>query len=172
VIELNAALSELAKRPVLDAERHAADLKALETQQETLRQDMIERMAALELSSGQALPDLTPLEDRIVALEIRLSELSDALSPPSAPEPVAQAPGEGEEGSKGSENDKGEPSLPFELVDVEVRGGAHFALIDDLKGEPRILYPGDVESGWRLDAIDGRTAIFRHGEVTRRVTLP
>jgi hypothetical protein len=170
VIELNATLSELAKRPVLDAERHEADLKALETQQETLRQDMIEHMAALELSSGQALPDLTPLEDRMVALEIRISELSDALSLPSAPEPVAQASSEGEEDSKSGEDDESEP--PFKVIDIEVRGGAHFVVIDDAEDAPRALYPGDVERDWRLDEIDERTAVFQRGEVTHRVTLP
>jgi hypothetical protein len=58
------------------------------------------------------------------------------------------------------------------VIDVEVRGGAHFVVIDDLAGEPRILYPGDVEKGWRLDGVDEKTAIFRHGETTRRIALP
>jgi hypothetical protein len=173
VAELNAAVGELAKKPSLDLARHETDLKALEAQQETARQDIAEHLATLELSfkEGLALPDWTALEERIAALEIQLSELSLSQPPAaeSAAEPVAQAPGDG---SKGDKNEAGEPPLPFEVVDVEVRGGAHFVVIGDGEKVSRILYPGDVEDGWRLDGIDGRTAIFRHGEHTRRVTLP
>jgi hypothetical protein len=177
VAELNAAVGELAKKPSFDPARHESDLKALETQQETARQDIAEHLATLELSfrEGLALPDWTALEERIAALEIQISELSGLLPPPAATAPASPTAERGEndkrdETSGAEEQD--EPPLPFEVVDVEVRGGAHFVVIGDGEKVSRILYPGDVEDGWRLDGVDERTAIFRHGETTRRVTLP
>jgi hypothetical protein len=174
VAELNGTVGDLARKPVIDVTRHEADLKALETRQETIQQDITERLAALELSAEerQLLPDLASLDTRIEALEISIAELSGLLSPPVDAAPVALLSGENSENGVGGKGNKDESPLPFEVVDVEVRGGAHFVVIGNGEKVPRILYPGDVEGGWRLDGIDERTAIFRHGESTRHVALP
>jgi hypothetical protein len=34
------------------------------------------------------------------------------------------------------------------------------------------MLPGDAFGSWRLQAIDGNTAVFQAGEQTRRVAIP
>ena len=69
VAELNAHVGELAQKPTLDPARHEADLKALEAQQHAMNQEISERLAKLELSlkEGPTLPELSALDNRIVA---------------------------------------------------------------------------------------------------------
>jgi predicted DNA binding CopG/RHH family protein len=164
VTELNASVSELANKPVFDASRHEADMKALETQQAAMRQDMTEQIAVLESSVKERLasPDLAAIKRRIKTLETHVAELSRVLAEPAPDKQGAQ--------NARVERDESEP--PFKVIDIEVRGGAHFVVIDDAEDAPRALYPGDVERDWRLDEIDERTAVFQRGEVTHRVTLP
>jgi hypothetical protein len=175
---LEAAVDDLANRPAPGLAHHETRLQALEARREAIDEDSAGRLAALELSIQDRLPlDLAALGERVGALEIRLAEWAGAPFAPLSGENGED--GEcGERGENGGDGDGeapppfGDASLPFGVIGVEVRGGAHFVVINDPENERRLLYPGDVASGWRLDAIDGGTAIFRRGEITYSVVLP
>ncbi|KTB95159.1 hypothetical protein AO073_14975 [Pseudomonas syringae ICMP 11293] len=73
---------------------------------------------------------------------------------------------------------KPEPApLPFRIVGAELRAGQRSLSVAPSAGDftadqVQVLLPGDATGPWRLQAIDGNTAVFQAGEHTRRVAIP
>ncbi len=67
--------------------------------------------------------------------------------------------------------------LPFRIVGAELRAGQRSVSVVPAAGDftadqVQVLLPGDATGPWRLQAIDGNTAVFKAGEQTRRVAIP
>lgn len=73
---------------------------------------------------------------------------------------------------------KPEPTpLPFRIVGAELRAGQRSVSVAPSSGnftadQVQVMLPGDTFGSWRLQAIDGNTAVFQAGEKTRRVAIP
>jgi hypothetical protein len=67
-------------------------------------------------------------------------------------------------------------SPPFRLVGLELRGGETFLAITAANAvslaEASVLRIGDVEDGWRLEALDEKSATFRFDGQLHRLELP
>ncbi|RUT42369.1 hypothetical protein WG29040_01945 [Pseudomonas sp. PAMC 29040] len=156
--ELNQSLDTLQKRPVaLTQARYETDSKTLE-----------QRMTAIEIGLKQRLTaaSLSSLETRIDQLTTRLDKPNQTTPVPvrtrvTHPTKPTQAAG-----------------LPFTVMGIELRGGERFLSIlptgNAAFSEMRVLRPGETDSGWRLQAIDGQTAVFQRENdgQTHRLTLP
>ena len=156
--DLNQRLDVLQKRPVaLTQARYEADSKTLE-----------QRMTAIEIGLEQRLTaaSLSSLETRIDQLTARLDKPNQTTPVPvrtrvtHPTKPIQTA------------------NLPFTVMGTELRGGERFLSIlptgNAAFSEMRVLRPGETDSGWRLQAIDGQTAVFQRENdgQTHRLTLP
>lgn len=129
---------------------------------DTERRALEQRLVAIEQALGERLTadSLQPLQARIDQVEARLAARANAAAtrPRVAAKPKPAEP------------------PPFRVVGAELRAGERFLSI--LPTGPaalvqvRLLRPGEEEAGWRLDAIDGAAAVFRHGDETRRLAVP
>lgn len=129
------------------------------------RQALDQRLAAIEQAIGErpTTEELRSLQTRIEQLESRLATARPATPTaarpriPAAPKPPVTEP-------------------PFQVIGAELRAGEHFLSIlptgAGVLSQVRLLRPGEVEAGWRLDTIDGRTAVFRQGDEVRRLAVP
>ncbi|MCK2120671.1 hypothetical protein ACO0TC_19265 [Pseudomonas aeruginosa] len=152
---------ELARREpnVLPQTRYESDRLALE-----------QRLAAIEqaLGSHQSAEHLLPLQARVEQLEAKLA--APRASAPPAARPRTSTPA-------AARPEPTEPTEPtFRIVGVELRADELFLSILPASAatvsQVRLLRPSEAEAGWRLDAIDGATALFRHGDDTRRLAIP
>lgn len=134
--------------------RYEAERQALEQ-----RLNMIEEA----LNSRPAANNLLPLQARIEQLEAQLSAPPPA--PPTPPRPRAAAP---------AKPKAIEP--PFRVIGAELRAGEQFVSIlptaSDALSQVLLLRAGEAEAGWHLDAIEPNTAVFRHGDDSRRLPIP
>ncbi|MFP9230740.1 hypothetical protein [Pectobacterium cacticida] len=69
------------------------------------------------------------------------------------------------------------PPLPFRVIGAELRAGQRSVSVAPSVGnstsdEVQVLLPGDAVGPWRLQAIEGSTAVFQAGSHTRRVAIP
>ena len=69
------------------------------------------------------------------------------------------------------------PPLPFRVVGAELRAGQRSVSVapstgDFTPAQLQVLLPGDAVGPWRLQAIEGNTAVFQAGNHTRRVAIP
>ncbi len=69
------------------------------------------------------------------------------------------------------------PPLPFRVVGTELRAGQRSVSVapstgDFMPAQLQVLLPGDAVGPWRLQAIEGNTAVFQAGNQTRRVAIP
>lgn len=69
------------------------------------------------------------------------------------------------------------PPLPFRVVGAELRAGQRSVSVAPSAGnfnpdQVQVLLPGDAVGPWRLQAIEGNTAVFQAGSHTRRVAIP
>lgn len=132
---------------------------------EAERRALEQRLSAIveSLSSRPAAENLLPLQARIEQLEARLSAPRPA--PPTTPRPRAAAP---------AKPKAIEP--PFRVIGAELRAGEQFVSIlpatSDVLAQVRLLRPGEAEAGWHLEAIEPNTAVFRHGDDSRRLSIP
>lgn len=134
---------------------------------ETERTALEQRLSAIEqaLSSHPKDATLQPLQARLEQLEARLTAPRPA--PPATPRPRLQAPPTPKET---------EP--PFRVMGAELRSGEQFISIlpantsGHALAQIRLLRPGEIESGWHLERVEGDTAIFRHGDDTQRLPVP
>ncbi|WP_458729659.1 hypothetical protein [Pseudomonas brenneri] len=67
--------------------------------------------------------------------------------------------------------------FPYRVVGAELRAGQRSVSIAPATGEItagqlQVMLPGDVVGQWRLQAIDGNTAVFQAGGQTRRLAIP
>ena len=69
------------------------------------------------------------------------------------------------------------PPLPFRIVGAELRAGQRSLSVAPSSGDftpdqLQVLLPGDAIGSWRLQAVEGSTAVFQTGDQTRRVAIP
>ena len=69
------------------------------------------------------------------------------------------------------------PPLPFRIVGAELRAGQRSLSVAPSAGaytpdQLEVLLPGDSLGPWRLQAVEGNTAVFQAGDQTRRVAIP
>ncbi|RKO74883.1 hypothetical protein C5E04_21595 [Pectobacterium parmentieri] len=67
--------------------------------------------------------------------------------------------------------------FPFRILGLELRAGQRMVSIAPASGEPapeqiQLVLPGETVSQWRLETIDGDTAIFSRAGQTRRLAIP
>jgi len=73
---------------------------------------------------------------------------------------------------------KPEPTpLPFRIVGAELRAGERSVSVAPSNGDftpdqLQVLLPGDAVGPWRLQAVEGSTAVFQAGDQTRHVAIP
>ena len=73
---------------------------------------------------------------------------------------------------------KPEPTpLPFRIVGAELRAGERSVSVAPSNGDftpdqLQVLLPGDAVGPWRLQAVEGSTAVFQAGDQTRHVAVP
>lgn len=161
VAVLEARLAELAR----ELEQHRQGPAALPlVRYESERLALDQRLAALEKALGdRPTTDLQSLQTRIERLEVRLATVRSA--PMAASRPPVLAPA------------KPQPVEPaFRVIGVELRAGERFLSILPTDAaalaQTRLLRAGETEAGWRLEAIKGDIAVFRHGDQVRRLTVP
>lgn len=147
-------------------EQHRQRPTALpQTRYESERLALDQRIAAVEDALGDH-PTTDELRSLLARLERMEARLATARPTPSAsvrPRPPAPV--------------KPRPIEPaFRVIGVELRAGERFLAILPIDAaalaQVRLLRPGEAEAGWRLEAIQGDTAVFRHGDETRRLTVP
>ena len=151
-------LDALLKLPVaLTQARYETDSKTLEQRMTAIEIGLEQRLTAASLSS----------------LETRIDQLTTRLDKPNQTTPVpvhtrVTYP------TKPTQT----ANLPFTVMGIELRGGERFLSIlptgTAAFSEMRVLRPGETDSGWRLQAIDGQTAVFQRENdgQTHRLTLP
>ena len=139
----------------------AADLK-------DTRQILEARAAQVEQSLSAYAPadDLQALRAEVEQFKARQSAArAGAPTQPRAPSKSAAKP---------------EPPplpLPFRIVGVELRAGERSVSVAPNSGDftpdqLQVLLPGDAIGPWRLQAVEGSTAVFQAGDQTRRVAIP
>lgn len=162
VAALEEQLAEIAQQVELSQMQPAALPQA---RYESESQAMDQRIVTIERSLGERLKaeDLLPLQAHIEQLEARFASVRPAT--PAVVHPQAPAP---------SKPPVIEP--PFQVIGTELRAGGQFLSIlptgSAVLSQVRLLRPGEAEANWRLDTIDGSTAVFRHGDKTQRMAIP
>lgn len=139
-----------------------------QTRYETERAALEQRLSDLEHTLAN-LPTAAPLQQ----LQLRLEQLEARLSAPrptptSAPRPRPSPP------AVTSAPPAIEP--PFQVIGSELRAGEPFLSVlprmASALAQVRLLRPGEADSGWRLERIEGNTAVFRQGEHTHHLPVP
>lgn len=162
VAVLEKRLAELVQQ-VEQAQQHPAALP--QARYEAERQALELRLNAIEqaLGSRPKAENLLVLQARIEQLEMRLS--TPRPTPAATTRPRVAAPAK----SKAAEP-------PFRVIGAELRAGERFLAIipsaSSALSQARLLRPGEAEAGWHLEAIEGSSALFRHGNDSRRLPIP
>ena len=140
----------------------AADLK-------DTRQVLEARTAQVEttLSGYAAADDLQALRAEVEQIKARQT---------AAPVPRAAAPAQPRASGKATAKPE-PPPLPFRVVGAELRAGQRSVSVapssaDFTPDQLQVLLPGDAVGPWRLQAVEGNTAVFQAGDQTRRVAIP
>lgn len=162
---LEQRLGELAERFLLESTREDA---LHQVRYETEHAALEQRLSDLEQALSN-LPTGAPLQQ----LQLRLEQLEARLSAPrptptSTPRPRPSPP------AVTSAPPAIEP--PFKVIGSELRAGEPFLSIlpsmANALAQVRLLRPGETEAGWRLERIEGNTALFRQGEHTHHLPVP
>ncbi len=162
---LEQRLGELAERFQLESTREDALPQA---RYETERAALEQRLNNLEHALSN-LPTDAPLQQ----LQLRLEQLEARLSAPR-PTPTSTPPPRPSPPAVTSAPPAIEP--PFQVIGSELRAGEPFLSIlprmASALAQVRLLRPGEADSGWRLERIEGNTAVFRQGEHTHHLPVP
>lgn len=155
VAELTEAVEALQARP------EAATAAGLQG----IRQNLDARLGQIEqaLSERATTDALTAVRSEFDQFKARLAARPSAPPQLRSARPPAAAT-------------KEEP-VPFQVLGVELRAGRPSLSVAPAGagGSPaqiQVVLPGETVGQWRLDAIDGKTALFRLGEQTRRLAIP
>lgn len=163
VQQLDARVAELADVvQALQTRPEPATVAALQG----TRQSLDARLAQIE----QTLSGLATI-DALAAVRTELDQLKarQAAVRPTAPvQPRAARPA--------AAVAKEDP-IPFQVLGVELRAGQRSLSVAPTGAgwsptQIQVVLPGETVGQWRLDAIDGKTAVFRLGEQTRRLAIP
>lgn len=183
VLQGHRTLSDLADRERVDAglqhlEAQVAGLAetiqtlqqrptaATATALQDTRQALEARIAQVEQALGghAAADDLQALRAEVEQIKARQTTArAPAPAQPRPPKPAASRP---------------EPTpLSFRVMGAELRAGQRSVSVAPSAGDftadqVQVLLPGDAVGPWRLQAIEGNTAVFQAGEQTRRVAIP
>ena len=137
----------------------AADLK-------DTRQILEARAAQVEkaLSGYAAADDLQALRAEVEQIKTR--QTASRAAAPAQPRAANKAAAKPEP-----------PPLPFRIVRAELRAGERSVTIAPSSGDftpdqLQVLLPGDAVGPWRLQVVEGNTAVFQAGDQTRRVAIP
>lgn len=159
---LEGRLTDLAQQ----LEQHRQRPAALpQTRYESERLALDQRIAGIEQALGDR-PTADAWQSLLARLERMEARLATARPTPSAPvRPRVPAP---------VKPRTIEPA--FRVIGVDLRAGERFLAILPTDAaalaQVRLLRLGEAEAGWRLEAIERGTAVFRHGDETRRLTVP
>ena len=116
------------------------------------------------LSSYAAADDLQALRTEVEQIKTRQTVARAAApAPPRTPSRPSAKPEP--------------PPLPFRIVGAELRAGQRSLSVAPSSGDftpdrLHVLLPGDALGPWRLQAVEGNTAVFQAGDQTRRVAIP
>ena len=183
------ALGYLAMRDQTDQDRLDSRLQRLEAQAtglaetiEAIQQrpavataaDLKDTRQILEARAAQvekSLNGYAPADD-LQALRAEIEQIKTRQTAARAAAPVqARAP------SKPAASKAEPPPLPFRVVGAELRAGQRSVSVAPTAGDLtpdqlQVLLPGDAVGPWRLQAVEGNTAVFQAGDQTRRVAIP
>jgi len=165
VLALEARVAELAASiQALEAKPAPATATALQDVQQTLRAQLTQIEQGLSVFATT--DAVQALRDEIEQVKARQAVARAA--PPSAarrssPKPAVVTP-------------QPEP-FPYRVVGVELRAGLRSVLVAPAAGavaanQIQVVLPGDALGTWRLQSIDGNTAVFQSGEQIRRMAIP
>ena len=155
-VGLAETIEAIQQRPVVAT---AADLK-------DTRERLEARAAQVEttLSGYAAADDLQALRAEIGQIKARQSTVRAAApaQPRSPSRPTAKPE---------------PPPLPFRIVGAELRASQRSLSVTPNNGnftpdQLQVLLPGDAVGPWRLQAVEGNTAVFQAGDQTRRMAIP
>ncbi|HBO9203568.1 TPA: hypothetical protein PXD14_000431 [Pseudomonas aeruginosa] len=178
------AMNDQADQQQLDSrmQRLEAQVSALDETSQTLQQ----RPAAATVAG---------LHDARQTLEARIAQVEQALGGHAAVDDLqalraeveqikalqtnarAAAPAQPRITRKPATKTEPPPLLPFRVIGVELRAGQRSVSVAPSAGnitpdQIQVLLPGDAIGPWRLQAIEGSTAVFQAGRHTRRVAIP
>ncbi|HCF3586521.1 TPA: hypothetical protein ONA53_003166 [Pseudomonas aeruginosa] len=182
------ALSYQAMNDQADQERLDSRLQRLEAQAAGLA----ETIEAIQ--QRPAVATAADLKDTRQILEARAAQVEQSLSGYAAADDLqalraeveqvkarqtaarAAAPAQPRASSKSVAKPE-PPPLPFRIVGAELRAGERSVSAAPSSGDftpdqLQVLLPGDVVGPWRLQAVEGNTAVFQTGDQTRRVAIP
>lgn len=174
-------LSEQAEASAQDAQVQALGLRLAELEQQaevdrrrpeplsqaefaTAQQALDERITRIEAaqSAENLAIDLQTLQARVHGIENRLEKARQATAVSARRSPEATKPAV--------------PVPPFQVVGVELRGGERLLSVAPMAatslGSVRLLREGDAESGWHLQSIEARAAVFRVDGQMQRLAVP
>jgi hypothetical protein len=164
---LETRLTALAENlQALQALPQAATVTVLQSTRESLEA----RLAAVEqaVSSLATADDVAALHTAVEQIKARQAAARTSTKAlPRTARPAVTAP-------------KAEP-LPFRVIGAELRAGQRSILVAPLASsisgplsadQLQPVLPGESVGAWRLEAIEGQTAVFRSGEQTRRLAIP
>lgn len=150
-LEQQSAASKSQPKPVAQPDFEAAR-KALDE-----RLSQVEQAQAADSRAG----DLQALLARVGDIEARLKK---AAAPAATPRRTAEA------------LKPKAPEPPFSVAGLELRGGERFLSVAPMAatslGSVRLLREGDAESGWHLQSIEARAAVFRVDGQVQRLAVP
>ena len=183
-----AALSYQTMNDQADQKRLDSRLQRLEAQAASLA----EAIGAIQ--QRPAVATAADLKDTRELLEARAAQVEKTLSGYAAAEDlqalrteveqiktrqtVARAAAPAQPRSPSRPTAKPEPPpLPFRIVGAELRAGQRSLSVTPNNGnftpdQLQVLLPGDAVGPWRLQAVEGNTAVFQAGDQTRRMAIP
>ena len=165
-INANDAQIASAQEKLADLERRLADIEQKPASMSqsafaTVRKTLEDRLTHVDqTASGNArTDDLTPLANRLSAVETRLVKLRPSANV-SATAPMASSALE----------------PPFSVLGIELRGGERVLAIAPLGSrvlaQARLLRVGDTEDHWHLDTLTATAAQFRVDGRSQRIEVP
>lgn len=172
-----------------------ADQKRLDTRLQRLEAQAVGLAEAIEaIQQRPAVATAADLKDTRELLEARAAQVETTLSGYAAADDlqalrteveqiktrqtVARAAAPAQPRSPSRPTAKPEPPpLPFRIVGAELRAGQRSLSVAPSAGsytpdQLEVLLPGDALGPWRLQAVEGNTAVFQAGDQTRRVAIP
>jgi hypothetical protein len=133
---------------------------------QNIQQALETRIAQVEQVQGDhaAAEDLQSLRTEVEQIKVRQAAARVAV--PAPPRSSSKPP-----------TSKLEAPLPFRVIGAELRAGQRSVSVAPSTGsytpdQLQVLLPGDAIGPWRLQAVEGNTAVFQAGDRTRRVTIP
>jgi cell division protein FtsB len=159
---LETRLTELTQNvQTIQARPQSATAQALQTTRESLEA----RMTSVEqaMSDHATANDVAALRTDVEQIKTRQAATRASIETrPREVRPVVTA-------SK-------ETPMAFRVIGAELRGGLRAVLVapsgSSFADQLQPMLPGESVGPWRLDAIEGQTAVFHFGEQTRRLAIP